>query len=150
MLFRSKMGKVKLQFDVPKDIPALHGEERALKQILTNLLTNAIKFTPEGGSVVLSAALDPRGDMRIAVRDTGIGIAPEDIQVALAPFGQIESALSRKHQGTGLGLPLTKALVELHGGILDLQSKLGEGTVVTLTFPSQRVLPTKLPLSTAP
>ena len=72
--------------------------------------------------------------------DTGIGIAPEDIPVALAPFGQIESSFSRKHQGTGLGLPLTKALVELHGGVLDLQSKLGFGTTVTLVFPTERVV----------
>ena len=146
---RAKLGKVKLQFDVPKELPVLRGEERAMKQILTNLLTNAIKFTPENGSVILSALIDPRGDMRIIVIDTGIGIAPEDIQVALAPFGQIESALSRKHQGTGLGLPLTKALVELHGGILDLQSKLGEGTTVTLIFPASRVLAVKSPSSAA-
>lgn len=140
---RAKLGKVKLLFDVPKDIPNLRGEERAMKQILTNLLTNAIKFTPEGGSVSLGALIDETGNMRLIVADTGIGIAKEDIQVALAPFGQIESALSRKHQGTGLGLPLTKALVELHGGVLDLQSKLGDGTTVTLIFPAERVLAAK-------
>jgi two-component system, cell cycle sensor histidine kinase PleC len=93
--------------------------------------------------VTLGAALDASGNIRISVRDSGIGIAQEDIAVALAPFGQIESALSRKHQGTGLGLPLTKALVELHGGVLDLQSKLGEGTTVTLIFPAERVLMSK-------
>ena len=141
---RAKLGKVKLIWDIPKDIPVLRGEERAMKQILTNLLTNAIKFTPENGNVTLGASVDDSGNMRITVSDTGIGIASEDIAVALAPFGQIESALSRKHQGTGLGLPLTKALVELHGGVLDLQSKLGEGTVVTLIFPAERVLAIKL------
>ena len=140
---RAKLGRVKLLFDVPKDIANLRGEERAMKQILTNLLTNAIKFTPEGGEVMLSALIDDAGNMRMILRDTGIGIAPADIAVALAPFGQIESALSRKHQGTGLGLPLTKALVELHGGVLDLQSKLGEGTTVTLIFPAERVLAVK-------
>ena len=140
---RAKLGKIKLIWNIPKDLPDLRGEERAMKQILTNVLTNAIKFTPENGTVTLSASLDEAGNMCIRVRDTGIGIAPEDIPVALAPFGQIESALSRKHQGTGLGLPLTKALVELHGGILDLQSKLGEGTVVTLIFPVGRVLAAK-------
>jgi len=137
---RAKLGKVRMHWEVPKDLPHLRGEERALKQILTNLLTNAIKFTPEGGTVTIGAALDQSGNMRISVTDTGIGIAAEDIAVALAPFGQIESALSRKHQGTGLGLPLTKALVELHGGVLDLQSKLGEGTTVTLIFPADRVI----------
>lgn len=140
---RAKMGRVKLVVNLPKEIPMLRGEERAMKQVLTNLLTNAIKFTPEGGTVTLGALVDDAGHMRISVSDTGIGIAPDDIQTALAPFGQIESALSRKHQGTGLGLPLTKALVELHGGVLDLQSKLGEGTTVTLIFPSDRVLAQK-------
>jgi len=137
---RSKMGKLKLNVNVPKDFPSLRGEERAIKQVLTNLLTNAIKFTPEGGSVSLDARIDDFGRMCVTVKDTGIGIAPEDIPVALAPFGQIESALSRKQQGTGLGLPLTKALVELHGGMLDLQSVLGAGTTVTIILPAERMV----------
>lgn len=137
---RAKLGKLHLNVKVPRDLPAFRGEERAFKQILTNLLTNAIKFTPEGGDVTLQAYIDDFGRMCIRVQDTGIGIASGDIPRALAPFGQIESALSRKHQGTGLGLPLTKALVELHGGVLDLQSKMGEGTTVTLIFPANRVV----------
>jgi len=136
---RAKEGKVKLNVHVPSNFPALKGEEKAMKQILTNLLTNAVKFTPEGGGVTLSAMMDADDRITISVIDSGIGIAPEDIAVALAPFGQIESALSRKHQGTGLGLPLTKALVELHGGTLDLKSELGVGTTVVLTFPTARV-----------
>jgi len=142
---RAKMGKLHLTVKVPKDLPALRGEERALKQVLTNLLTNAIKFTPEGGDVTLSVRMDDFNRMCIKVEDTGIGMAPEDIPVALAPFGQIESALSRKNQGTGLGLPLTKALVELHGGVLDLQSKPNSGTTVTIIFPADRVV--KQPLA---
>jgi len=137
---RAKEGRVRLNIHIPRDLPSLKGEEKAMKQILTNLLTNAVKFTPEGGSVTMSAMLDEDDQMVIGVIDSGIGIAPDDIPVALAPFGQIESALSRKHQGTGLGLPLTKALVELHGGTLDLQSELNSGTTVTLTFPSSRVI----------
>ena len=137
---RAKLGKLHLNIRVPKDLPGLRGEEKALKQVLTNLLTNAIKFTPEGGDVNLIATIDDFGRMCIALQDTGIGIAHDDIAVALAPFGQIESALSRKHQGTGLGLPLTKALVELHGGVLDLQSVLGQGTTITLVFPAERVV----------
>lgn len=137
---RAKLGKLKFAVNVPKNLPNLRGEERALKQVITNLFTNAIKFTPEGGSVSLDAWMDEFGRMCIMVKDTGIGIAPEDIPVALAPFGQIESALSRKNQGTGLGLPLTKALVELHGGMLDLQSKLGVGTTVTIMMPAERVV----------
>lgn len=137
---RAKEGRVKLNIHIPRDLPALRGEEKAMKQILTNLLTNAVKFTPEGGSVTLSAMINADGRMAINVIDSGIGIAPQDIAVALAPFGQIESALSRKHQGTGLGLPLTKALVELHGGTLDLISELGNGTTVSLSFPAERVV----------
>jgi signal transduction histidine kinase len=137
---RAIEGKVKLNLHIPRQFAALRGEEKAMKQILTNLLTNAVKFTPEGGSVTLSAMIDERDRMILSVIDSGIGIAPQDIAVALTPFGQIESALSRKHQGTGLGLPLTKALVELHGGILELQSELGNGTTVKLTFPQERVI----------
>ncbi|MDD3287621.1 MAG: ATP-binding protein [Alphaproteobacteria bacterium] len=137
---RAKAGKLHLNSKVPHDIPAFRGEERAIKQIITNLLTNAIKFTPEGGSVSLNARLDEFGRICIVIQDTGIGISAEDISVALAPFGQIESALSRKNQGTGLGLPLTKALVELHGGVLDLQSEMGKGTTVSVILPADRVI----------
>ncbi len=137
---RAKEEKVRLTVDIPRDLPGLRGEEKAMKQILTNLLTNAVKFTSEGGSVTLTARVNDHNQINITVTDTGIGIAPQDIAVALAPFGQIESALSRKHQGTGLGLPLTKALVELHGGTLDLQSELGKGTIVILLFPQDRVV----------
>jgi len=145
---RAKLGKLKLNVQVPRDFPDLRGEERAFKQILTNLLTNAIKFTPEGGVVTMEARIDEFGRMGITVRDTGIGMTPEDIPLALAPFGQIESALSRKSQGTGLGLPLTKALVELHGGVLDLQSMPGAGTTATVILPADRVVmpPAKPPV----
>lgn len=137
---RAKLGKIKLTVHVPNELPCLCAEEKAVKQILTNLLSNAIKFTPEGGEVSLDAFRDDFDRLCVRIRDTGIGIAPEDMAVAMQPFGQIESSLSRKHQGTGLGLPLTKALVELHGGVLDLQSKPGEGTVATVIFPLPRVV----------
>jgi PAS domain S-box-containing protein len=137
---RSKLGKLHMNVNVPRDLPALKAEEKAMKQILTNLLTNAIKFTPEGGTVNLTAGIDTRGRLAIRIEDSGIGMKPEDISVALAPFGQIESALSRKNQGTGLGLPLTKALVELHGGELTLESELGKGTAVTVALPAFRVV----------
>lgn len=137
---RAKAGRIKLTMSVPRDMPLFRAEERAIKQILTNLLTNAIKFTPENGTVSLSAAQSKEGQLVLTVQDTGIGIKPEEVAIALAPFGQIESALSRKNQGTGLGLPLTRALVELHGGTLDLQSEVGKGTTITLTFPKERVI----------
>ncbi|MDD5587139.1 MAG: ATP-binding protein [Alphaproteobacteria bacterium] len=137
---RAKAGRVKLNVHVPPDIPQIRGEEKAIKQILTNLLTNAIKFTPEGGIVTLSAQIADDGRMAITVEDTGIGMKPEDIPVALTPFGQIESVLSRKNQGTGLGLPLTKALVELHGGELKMESEVGKGTSINVLFPTERVV----------
>ena len=142
---RAVEGRVKVSLHIPADFPMLRGEEKALKQILTNLLTNAVKFTAEGGGVTLSAMIDEQGRMKLCVIDSGIGIAEKDIPVALAPFGQIESALSRKHQGTGLGLPLTKALVELHGGMLYITSELGIGTTVTVLFPKERVQPRHMP-----
>ncbi len=137
---RAKAGKVKLTVSVPREIASFRAEERAFKQILTNLLTNAIKFTPEDGAVSISADVDAEGRIVIVCKDTGIGMSAEEIPIALTPFGQIESALSRKNQGTGLGLPLTCALVELHGGKLDLQSEVGKGTTITLTFPKERTV----------
>ncbi|NDG04057.1 MAG: PAS domain-containing hybrid sensor histidine kinase/response regulator, partial [Alphaproteobacteria bacterium] len=101
---RAKAQRLRLTARVPQQMPEIRAEERALKQILTNLLTNAIKFTPEGGSVTMTVGQTPLGGIFFTVEDTGIGIASEDIPVALAPFGQIESALSRKTQGTGLRL----------------------------------------------
>ncbi|MDX9688962.1 MAG: ATP-binding protein [Alphaproteobacteria bacterium] len=137
---RAKAGKVRLTMSVPQTMPGFRAEERAMKQVLTNLLTNAVKFTPEGGSVSLTADLSPEDEIVITCKDTGIGMSKEEIPIALAPFGQIESALSRKNQGTGLGLPLTRALVELHGGTLDLHSEVGNGTSITLTFPKTRTV----------
>ncbi len=139
---RAKTNKQRLNVNIPRDFPDLRGEERAVKQIIVNLMTNAIKFTPENGEININARLRPDlgGAMEITVQDTGIGIAPEHMSVVLAPFGQIESALSRKNQGTGLGLPLTKALVELHDGTLTIQSEVGKGTTVTITFPPSRIL----------
>jgi PAS domain S-box-containing protein len=140
VVVRAKANKLNLTHDLPPLLYPLRAEERAVKQVLANLLTNAIKFTPEGGTVKISAYLDPLGRMALAVSDTGIGIAPEDIANALAPFGQIESVISRRTQGTGLGLPLTKALVELHGGELRIDSQIGQGTTVTALFPAERVV----------
>ena len=118
--------------------PLLRGDSRRLKQILINLLSNAIKFTPPGGRVTISAGADERG-YRISVSDTGIGIAPEDMATALRPFGQIDSSLARKYQGTGLGLPLSKAMAELHGGGLELESTPGQGTTATVWLPPERI-----------
>ncbi len=104
------------------------------------MLSNAIKFTEPGGKVTLSVWYRADSGVVFQIADTGIGIAPEDIPKALTRFGQVDSDLSRKYEGTGLGLPLTKALVELHGGYLDLQSQIGVGTTVTVRFPAARIV----------
>jgi signal transduction histidine kinase len=124
-------------------LPALRGDEMRIQQILLNILSNAVKFTPEGGSVVVTAALDKTGQLMIEIRDTGVGMSPDDAMRALTPFVQLDHEFSRRHQGTGLGLPLARALVELHGGTLDLTSTPGAGTVVFITFPAERVVPQK-------
>ena len=114
--------------------------ERMTRQIVLNILSNAVKFTPGGGTVSLRDRLTAAGDYVIEIADTGIGMAPEQIPIALAPFGQIDSALARESKGTGLGLPLAKAMMELQGGSLAIRSRPQEGTTVTLTFAAARVL----------
>jgi two-component system, cell cycle sensor histidine kinase PleC len=129
---------VTLVQDIPTDLPMLFADKRKLKQMLLNLLTNAFKFTAEGGTADVSARLGDDGRLSLSVRDTGIGIAADKLDLVLAPFGQIDSALARDHQGTGLGLPLVKALVELHDGTMTIDSELEKGTEVTLHFPAAR------------
>ncbi|MCH8098549.1 MAG: PAS-domain containing protein [Proteobacteria bacterium] len=138
---RATKDGVKLATEIPDDLPALHIDERKLKQILLNLLSNAVKFTPEGGSVTVKTWFRPESGFVIQVADTGVGIALEDIPKALTPFGQVDSRIDRKYEGTGLGLPLTKSLVEKHSGSLDLQSEVGIGTTVTVRFPPERMVP---------
>jgi signal transduction histidine kinase len=118
----------------------LRGDERKLKQILLNLLSNAVKFTPPGGRVGVCVACDRAGSLVIGVRDSGIGIAEADLPEALEPFGQAGNHSGQPDEGTGLGLPLAKAMAELHGGSLTIDSVLGVGTTVTVVIPSERVL----------
>ena len=137
---RAHEGGLELEESVPCDLPAFRADERKLKQMLVNLLTNAVKFTRPGGKVTLRAWCDANSGLAFQVADTGIGIATEDIPKAMSQFGQVDSALNRRYQGTGLGLPLTKALVESHGGTLDLQSEVGVGTTVTIGLPAARIV----------
>ncbi len=137
---RAMQGGIELELDLPENLPLLRADERKLKQILVNLLTNAIKFNEAGGRATLTAWCRPGSGYVFQVIDTGIGIALEDISMALSPFQQIDSELNRKFAGTGLGLTLTKSLVELHGGCLDLQSEVGVGTTVTVRFPAERIV----------
>ena len=119
----------------PEPLPPIAADQVKLKQIMLNLLSNAVKFTPSGGAVTVSAARIDEGRVVIAVADTGIGMTDADIALALEPFQQVDNAISRKYEGTGLGLPLTRALVALHGGLIAITSAKGEGTVVTVTLP---------------
>jgi len=137
---RAREAGVRLQFECPGALPGIRADKRRLTQILVNLLSNAIKFTPEGGTVTLRGELSPGEGLVLQVVDTGIGIAPKDIPLALSVFGQIDNGTKQQAKGTGLGLPLAKALTELHGGTLALDSELGKGTTVTLRLPAQRVL----------
>jgi signal transduction histidine kinase len=132
---------VRLSLDLSGiDPPIIFGDTRLIKQVFLNVLSNAIKFTPAAGSVSVVPMRGPDGCLAIEFRDTGIGIAEGDIAAVLEPFVQVESAFARKHGGTGLGLPLVKKIMELHGGAISLKSTLGAGTTVTLIFPAERIM----------
>ena len=137
---RAERAGLNLETRLAEDLPGLRVDKTKLKQILINLISNAVKFTPEGGHVVLSAEAAANGEFLFLISDTGIGIAAEDIPRAMAPFGQVDSRLSRKFEGTGLGLPLVKSLAELHGGRFELVSQPDVGTTVTLRLPASRVV----------
>lgn len=139
---RAAGGGVELIVDIAKGtLPQLHADKKRFKQVVLNLLSNAVKFTETGGKVTLKAWHSDGAGFVLQVIDTGIGIAADDIPKALARFQQVDGGLNRKHEGTGLGLPLVKLLVEMHGGSLDLQSQLGVGTTATVRFPATRVEP---------
>jgi signal transduction histidine kinase len=126
-------------------LPWVRADRRALKQILLNLLSNAVKFTPKGGEVGLRMAVDADRGLRMIVYDTGIGIDPQDIPRAMSAFGQVDASWSRRYEGAGLGLPISRALIRLHGGTLDLESQPGTGTIVTVRLPPGRVGPLPQP-----
>ncbi len=136
---RAANADIDLRVETMSGLPHLYGDEHLLKRGLLNLLSNSIKFTPAGGNIVVQAGAQPGQDFFLAVTDTGIGIAPEQMSHVLTPFGQAENVFRRSHDGTGLGLPLVKSFAEMHGGRLDLQSSLGDGTHVTIRLPAARV-----------
>ena len=123
----------------PADV-RLMAVERMVHQVMLNLLGNAIKFTPAGGSVVVAGESLPCGGYRVSVSDTGIGMSADDMEKALTPFGQVANKMTSTHAGTGLGLPLAKAMMELHGGALMVESQPHHGTTIVLHFPAERVL----------
>lgn len=127
---------INLTNELPNEHFIIMGDAKKIKQVLLNLLSNAVKFTPQGGEVKITAWQNVMDDsIAIEVKDTGIGIAPKDISRAMSPFGQVDSALSRKYEGTGLGLPLTKKFVEIMGGTFKIESELNIGTTITITVP---------------
>jgi signal transduction histidine kinase len=132
--------RITLSTQIAPDLPLLRADKRRIKQILLNLASNALKFTPANGKVRVRAAQTPDG-LCLSVADTGIGIAPDDIPKALERFGQVDSSLSRKYEGSGLGLPLARQFTELHGGRLTLESVVDRGTTVTIILPASRLVP---------
>src|SRR5262249_30190082 len=125
---RADDGGVAIVNAIPPDLPRLRGDEMRIRQVILNLLSNAVKFSPQESEIAISARRLDDGGLELGIADRGIGMSEQEIAIALQPFRQVESALNRKHEGTGLGLPLAKALVELHGGRLVIDSASGEGT----------------------
>ncbi|MEG3620239.1 hybrid sensor histidine kinase/response regulator [Magnetovibrio sp. PR-2] len=134
--------KVNMVADVSDHLPVLKGDATKIRQIVTNLVTNAVKYSPDGGEVNIKVFLSDRGDMVLEVSDQGIGIPQEDINKILQPFERTQVSKDRKIEGTGLGLPLTKGLVEAHGGSITIDSEVGVGTTATVKLPAGRVLQT--------
>ncbi len=129
----------RIELDVPADMPSLQVDPRRLSQALGNLMSNALKFTPPPGKVRFVARLTPDGGVLLKVEDSGIGMAEETVAAALEPFRQLDGSLARRFEGAGLGLSIAKALAELHGGSLTVQSAVGEGTTVTIALPPASV-----------
>ena len=131
---------LKIREDVQENLPPLFADSRLVRQILINIVGNSVKYSKSGGTIDVRALIADNGDLQLVVADTGIGIPKDKIQDALEPFGQVnKSADSSGVQGTGLGLPLAKAMAELHGGSLILESEVGKGTTVTVTLPAYRM-----------
>jgi len=138
---RAEQSGVALRTDFARGLAPLHTDGRKLRQIVINLLANAVKFTPRGSVTLRLREVDRGRAVEVAVIDTGVGIAPADIPLCLAPFGQVDSVLSRKHDGSGLGLPLSAKLAEWLGGRLELESEVGVGTTVRVILPRRDPAP---------
>lgn len=125
---------------IGNDLPAVFADERMMKQMILNLLSNAIKFTPPQGTVILSVWADNEQGCVVEVRDDGIGMDPNNVEMVMRPFGQVDDNLNRTSEGTGLGLPLVKSMAEMHDGTLEIETALGRGTTVTITLPPDRIV----------
>jgi len=138
---RAEQRGIRTVTEFPNDLPMIVADEQKLRQMLINLLSNAVKFTLEQGEVRLIAHAVEGGGFALCVRDNGIGIKKDDMAKVLQPFTQVDGGLNRKYEGTGLGLPITKSFMELHGGALVIESEPGQGTSASLVFPADRVVP---------
>lgn len=132
---------VSITTDVAEDLPSVQGDQTMMTQVVTNLVNNAVKYSPDGGEVSVKAAVNGTGELLFVVADQGIGIAQDEIDKVLQPFGRTEQSRQRNIEGTGLGLPLTKGLVEAHGGKLNIESEVGQGTTITVRLPGERLRP---------
>ena len=141
-LFRPRLQKseLTLDLDLPDRLPLLRADARMIKQVMLNLLANAVKFTPSGGRIVIEAVAEQHRGLVISIRDTGVGIAKADLDRVREPFVQVDSSLSRRHQGTGLGLPLVDIMMRGHGGLFELESEENKGTTARLVFPPERLI----------
>src|SRR5438128_1605603 len=131
-------GGLSASVELQAGLPRLRADERKTKQLLINLVSNAVKFTPPGGHIEIASRFEPETGMIVTVSDTGIGIAPENLARVFEPFEQVDSPFIRSRQGTGLGLPLGKAIIERHGGTIAVHSEAGVGTQVSVPFPPRR------------
>jgi signal transduction histidine kinase len=125
---------------IPENLPLLFADDRAVRQIVGALLSNAVKFTPRGGRITVTLGLSDAGLLTLTVTDTGIGIPADKLDHVLEPFGLLDAGFTREHAGTGLGLPLSRSMAELHGGHLEIETVLGQGTTVTVRLPANRLL----------
>jgi two-component system cell cycle sensor histidine kinase PleC len=139
---RAQAKLIKLKAQMEPGLPKLWADERALRQITINLLANAIKFTPQGGEVAVKVGWTQNGGQYLVIKDTGPGIPEEEMATVLETFGRGSMAIKTAEQGTGLGLPIVKGLVDLHGGVFFLRSRLREGTEAIVMFPPERVMET--------
>ena len=144
---RAKSRGLTLREVFESNMPRLWADERAVRQICLNLLSNAIKFTPQGGEIWLKAGWTASGGQYLSVKDTGSGIPENEIPIVLASFGQGSNSIKSAEQGAGLGLPIAKSLIDLHGGTFTLKSKLRIGTEVIITFPPERVMSALAPVA---
>lgn len=150
LALRARSRSIVVRVSAEAHLPKIWADERAMRQITLNLLSNAIKFTPQGGEVELKVGWTQSGGQYLSVRDNGPGIPPEEIPIVMSSFGRGSSALKSAEQGSGLGLPIVKGLIDMHGGTFTLRSKLREGTEVIVTVPPQRVMEALAPMTQQP